>query len=423
VASLHAGALSDEARSTTPMNSANQDVSVTTPNVERGKLRVLIILGALMSFASISTDMYLPAFPTMQRELGGAAGDIELTLSSFLAGSPSASFSGGRSEIGTGDGCRSPSGSCSSSSAPSDAPRRRPSWGWLSGASCRPSEPARAPVLARAMARDLYAGERAAQMLSMLILIMMAAPLLGPLLGGQLLVVWSWQGIFWVLAVVGILALFGLPMLPETLPPDQRVRAPLSDVLTDYVALVRNPRLMGFALSSAFFYAGMYVFIAGSPFVYIEYFGVPSRYYGLLFGVNIVGMMVTNFLNTRLVMRLGSERVFRVGTHILAVASVALVASTRLGALGPVGVVIPIFVFAAMNGFVVANSVAGVLAEAPGRAGAASSLVGAMQYGSGVASAALVGWLADGTPWPMSWLIGVSGVAALATALLVKRER
>ncbi|WP_044236417.1 multidrug effflux MFS transporter [Chondromyces apiculatus] len=363
------------------MNSANQDVSVTTPNVERGKLRVLIILGALMSFASISTDMYLPAFPTMQRELGGAAGDIELTLSSFLAGFAVGQLLWG--PIGDRYGRRLPiavglvlfvlgSIGCASSTSVMGVVVWRvvQAVGACSG-----------PVLARAMARVLYAGERAAQMLSTLILIMMAAPLLGPLLGGQLLVVWSWQGIFWVLAVVGILALFGLPMLPETLPPDQRVRAPLGDVLTDYVALVRNPRLMGFALSSAFFYAGMYVFIAGSPFVYIEYFGVPSRDYGLLFGVNIVGMMVTNFLNTRLVMRLGSERLFR------------------------------------------ANAVAGVLAEAPGRAGAASSLVGAMQYGSGVASAALVGWLADGTPRPMSWLMGASGVAALATALLVKRER
>ncbi|MCP3098420.1 multidrug effflux MFS transporter [Myxococcus sp. K15C18031901] len=385
------------------------------------ELRVLVILSALMSFASLSTDMYLPAFPAMQHALGGATGDIELTLSSFLAGFAAGQLLWG--PVGDRYGRRLPVAlglvlfiGGSIGCALSTTVVQLITWRVVEAlGACA------GPVLARAMARDLYAGERAAQMLSTLILLMMAAPLLGPILGGQVLAFSSWRGIFWMLAAVGVLALAGLVLLPETLPPAKREHAPLRAVARDYLSLMRRPKLMGFALASAFFYAGMYVFIAASPFVYIDFYGVPASRYGLLFGANVVGMVATNFLNTRLVVRMGSERLFLMGTVVIAITGVALFVNTTTGAFGLFGVVVPMFCFAAMNGLVVANSVAGALSEATNRLGAASSLVGAMQYGSGVASAALVGWLSDGTPRSMGALVCAAGVAALITGRLVKR--
>lgn len=385
-------------------------------------VRVLVALSALMSFASISTDIYLPAFPVIERELGGGAGSVELTLSSFLAG-----FSLGQlvwGPVGDRYGRRLPvaiglllfvAGSVGCAAAGSVASLA--AWRVVQAVGA-----CAGPVLARAMARDLYPGERAAQMLSTLILIMMAAPLLGPLVGGQLLAVGSWRNVFWLLAALGVLSLGALRTLPETLPAGRRVRTPLRAVLGDYAALLRNRRLMGFAASGAFFYAGMYVFIAGSPSVYLGHYGVTPLRYGLLFGVNVVGMMATNLLNARLVMRVGSEALFRVGTLVLAAAGVVLAVDVRFGLFGLPGLVVPVLCYAAMNGLVVANSVTRALAEAPGRAGAASSLVGAMQFGSGVASAALVGRLADGTPWPMAWLMGAAGLASLATARAIRRD-
>ena len=385
------------------------------------ELRVLLVLSALMSFASIATDIYLPAFPTIQRALHGGPGDIEFTLSSFLAGfgigqllwGPLGDRHGRRLPIAVGlalfivgsIGCAS-----STTVLQLTAWRVVQALGACAG-----------PVLARAMARDLYRDERAAQMLSTLIFIMMAAPLLGPLLGGQLLAVWSWQGIFWTMAALGVLGILALYTLPETLPVAQRARGPLRDVFATYLALSRNRRLMGFALSGACFYAGMYVFIAASPSVYIETFDVPAQRYGLLFGVNILGMMATNFLNSRLVMHVGSERLFHYGVRALAVSGVVLAINVQLGLGGLWGVVLPVFCFSAMNGLVVANSVAGALAEAPERTGAASSFVGAMQYGSGVASALLVGWLADGTARPMACLMAAAGVSSVVLAHFVRR--
>lgn len=385
------------------------------------ELRVLVVLSALMSFASIATDIYLPAFPTIQAALGGAPGDMELTLSSFLVGFGVGQLVWG--PLGDRHGRRLPIAAGlvlfvvgSAGCALSTSVLALTAWRVLQalGASA-------GPVLARAMARDLYRGERAAQMLSTLIFLMMAAPLAGPLLGGQLLALGSWRILFWTMSGLGVLALFALSTLPETLPPARRVPSAVRDALATYVVLAQNRRLMGVAVAGAFFYAGMYTFIAASPAVYIETFRVAPAHYGFLFGLNVLGMMVMNLVNARLVVRLGSARLLQVGTRVLAATGLVLAIDVAFGIGGLAGVVLPMFVFAAMNGLVVANSVAVALAEAPDRAGAASSLVGAMQYGSGVVSASLVSWLADGTALPMAGLIAVAGVASAVTAKLTMR--
>jgi len=403
------------------------DAETAPADVSRStSLRVLLILSALMSFASVSTDVYLPAMPTIAEDLHAAGGRVELTLSAFLIG-----FSLGQliwGPIGDRYGRRPPivvglalfilgSAGC----ALSQDIGQMMGWrvvqaiGACSG-----------PVLARAMVRDLYTREHSARMLSTLILIMGVAPLVGPLMGAQILVVWSWRGIFWTLVLLGGLTLFALRALPETLAPERRSHRPLSGVFGVYLSLARDPKLIGYALSGGFFYAGIYAFIAGTPFAYIDYYGVSPQGYSLLFSVNIVGMMLANYLNSRLVMRLGSERLFRLGTWIVALSGVVLALNARLGWGGLAGLAVPIFFFLSMNGFIVANSVAGALAAFPDRAGAASSLVGAMHYGSGILSAALVGWCSDGSPWAMGWVMGVSGVGCVMTAvfpLYLRRRR
>ncbi|WBI81547.1 Bcr/CflA family multidrug efflux MFS transporter [Pseudomonas aeruginosa] len=381
------------------------------------ELRILIILSALMSFASISTDLYLPALPTLAAELHAQTGRVELTISSFLIG-----FSLGQllwGPIGDRHGRRLPiaaglvlfilgSVGCALSETV---------WQMMGWRVVQALGACAGPVLARAMVRDLYAREHSARMLSTLILIMAVAPLLGPLLGGQMLKLWSWHAIFWSLAVVGVLTMLALLALPETLPAARRSQEPLSGMLRAYGEVLRSRRLLGYAISGGFFYGGAYAFIAGTPFAYIDYYHVPAQAYGLLFGVNILGIMAANYLNTRLVMRLGSDALFRIGAGIAAVTGVLLALDTRFGWGGLVGLALPVFFYMSMNGLIVANSVAAALTEFPHRAGAVSAMLGAMHYGSGILSAALVGWLADGTPWTMGWIIGLCGVGCLLTAL------
>ncbi|PKU24791.1 Bcr/CflA family multidrug efflux MFS transporter [Telmatospirillum siberiense] len=387
----------------------------------RVDLFVLVVLSALMAFASISTDTYLPAFPTISAAFQVDPGRIQLTLSSYLIG-----FSVGQliwGPIGDRYGRRKPiavgmilfmigSGGC----ALSGTAEQMIGWRVIQAlGACS------GPVLARAMVRDLYARERSAQMLSTLMLVMGVAPLLGPLLGGQILALWSWQAIFWCLVGFGILALIGVLALPETLAASRRSAQGLAEVWINYLTLVRNPRLLGYAAAGGFYYGGAYAYIAGTPFAYIDYYHVPPQAYGLLFGLNIVGMMGANFLNSRLVMRLGSDRIFHFGAGIAALSGVMTALDARFGWGGLVGLVLPLFFFFSVSGFIVANSVAGALAAFPRNAGAASAVVGATHYGSGIFSAAALGWFADGTPWTMGWIIGVTGLGSLGAALFLVR--
>ncbi|MBB6219388.1 hypothetical protein GGE66_000332 [Rhizobium leguminosarum] len=154
-------------------------------------------------------------------------------------------------------------------------------------------------VLSRAMVRDLYEGSRAAQMLSTLITVMAVAPLLGPIVGGQVLAFAGWRAIFVLLVLVGLATLAALFTIPETLPPERRSKASLVASFRGYGSLLADRRLMGFAAIGGFFFAGVYAYIAGTPFAFIDYYDVPPQLYGVLFALGIVGIMLANVANAR----------------------------------------------------------------------------------------------------------------------------
>jgi DHA1 family bicyclomycin/chloramphenicol resistance-like MFS transporter len=188
-----------------------------------------------------------------------------------------------------------------------------------------------------------------------------------------------------------------------------------------YAELLMQRRLLGYALAGAAFYGAVYAYLAGTPFAYIVLYHLPAEYYGLLFGLNIVGMMAMNVLNTRLVPRIGGDRVLRGGMVCIGLAGLAIAITARTGLGGLAGLVAPVFVLISMNGAVVANSVAGALSAFPRRAGAASALIGAMQFGAGILTTALVGLLADGTAFPYAAIICVCGLLGVASTLLLLR--
>lgn len=377
---------------------------------------VFAILSTLMGFASISTDLYLPAMPVMGRSLGASTGQIEWTVSGYLIG-----FSLGQllwGPVGDRWGRRLPIaigimlfiiGSAGCAMADSAAVligwRVIQAMGACAGV-----------TLARAMVRDLYDGDQAAHMMSILMIIMAIAPLIGPLLGGQILTFAGWRAIFWVLVVVGLVTLLSLIVLPETHPEIKRTREPLFQSLLRYKELLSQRRLLAYSGAGGFFYGGMFAYIAGTPFAYINYYHVSPQAYGLLFGLGVVGIMATNFFNTRLLLRFGSTRLLLLGTGLAAVAGMMLAFAAKTGFLGIAGLVIPLFLFVSMTGFIVANSIAGALSNFPERAGAVSALVGAMQYGSGIIGSALVGAFADGTPWPMGAVIALTGIGSFLCA-------
>jgi DHA1 family bicyclomycin/chloramphenicol resistance-like MFS transporter len=262
-------------------------------------------------------------------------------------------------------------------------------------------------VLARAMVRDLYERDRAAKVLSTLMTVMAVAPLVGPSIGGQILVLAGWRAIFWTLVGFGLATLAALFTLPETLPIERRNHEGLARAFAAYGRLLKGRVLLGYIGVGGFLYGAMFAYVSGSPFAYIDYYHVPARFYGLLFAVGIVGIMIANVLNARLVARIGSDRLMRWGSAVAAIAGVTLAVTAWTGWGGLLGLVAPVFVLISTAGFVVANAIIGALGCAPSRAGAVSALVGAAQYGAGMIASALVGAFGDGTPWPMGWVVAL----------------
>lgn len=377
--------------------------SVSNKRAATSGVFFIVILGALMAFTSLSTDIYLPAMPMMAAQLQG---NVELTITGFLIGFSFAQLVWG--PISDRIGRRIPlfigmvlfvigSAGCALSS---DMPqivfwRVFQAFGACTG-----------PMLARAMIRDLYARTRAAQMLSTLVIISAIAPVIGPLLGGQIVTVASWRMVFWLLVVMGAAMFIALWWLPETLPVERRLTTPISSAFGNYDTLLKNREFMRYTLCVSFFYVAAYAFIAGSPFVYIRYYHVDPQHYGWLFAVNIVGVMALSSVNRRLVQRHPLHTLLRIASCVAALATVVLALSVKMHLGGMLMMVLTIFIFFSMNGIVAAASTAAALDTVPGNmVGSASALIGSLQYGSGIVSSLLLSVFSDGTPWAMAWIM------------------
>ena len=381
-------------------------------------LTFILILSGLMAFTSLSTDIYLPAMPTMAEDLHG---NVELTITGFLIGFTIAQLIWG--PISDHMGRRKPlfigmvlfiigSAGCALSTSITQIVFWRvfQALGACTG-----------PMLARAMIRDLFARTRAAQMLSTLVLVMAIAPIAGPLIGGQIIRLSTWHSIFWLLVVIGALMFISLNWLPETLPEDKRVKASLAGAFRNYRSLLTNGRFMRYTLSLTFYYVGAYAFITGSPFVYISYYHVDPQHYGWLFALNIIGVMAMSVVNRRLVQRHGLEQLLKYATMLAALAAVALALLVKLESGGIVAIIVSIFLLFSMNGIIAATSTAAALDAVPNIAGSASALIGALQYGSGIISSLLLAAFSDGTPWTMAWIIALFTLLSAVLAFRVKR--
>ena len=381
-------------------------------------LSFILILSGLMAFTSLSTDIYLPAMPTMATDLHG---NVELTITGFLVGFTIAQLIWG--PISDHLGRRKPlfigmvlfiigSAGCALSTSITQIVFWRvfQALGACTG-----------PMLARAMIRDLFARTRAAQMLSTLVLIMAIAPIAGPLIGGQIIRLSTWHAVFWLLVLIGALMCVSLCWLPETLPEAKRVKASLTGAFRNYRSLLSNGRFMRYTLSLTFYYVGAYAFITGSPFVYISYYHVDPQHYGWLFALNIVGVMAMSVLNRRLVQRHPLEQLLKYATMLAALAAVALALLVKLESGGIVAIIITIFLLFSMNGIIAATSMAAALDAVPNIAGSASALIGALQYGSGIISSLLLAAFSDGTPWTMAWIIALFTLLSATLALRAKR--
>jgi MFS transporter, DHA1 family, multidrug resistance protein len=394
-----------------------QPISLAPPRKSLRGVLFTLSLSLMMASGALSVDMYTPALPAVGRSLGAGEARVLLTLSTFLVGFGVGHLFWG--PLGDRWGRRRPIAAGmllyilgSAACALSGTIEQMILWRCVQGFGG-----AAASALSRAIVRDAYSRDEAAQAMSLILLVMYIAPMLAPLIGGQILVLLDWQMIFWVLAGFGVLCLAGLCVVPETLPPERRTALRWYGMVLGYGQLLADRRFVGYALNNGLRGAGLLAYVAGAPFVYIGYYGIAPQYYGLLTAGNIVGMMLGNIANSRLVVRVGSDRMLAIGSWIGAIAGAMLLICGMTGLGGVYGIVVPLFLFLSLMGLINANSTMGALSLFPAQAGAASALMGTLPYGLGAVAGAAIAWLADGTPGPMSLVICVAAVGALAANL------
>jgi len=363
-------------------------------------------------------DMYLPGLPALTRDLGASASTGQLTLTGCMLGLAAGQLFTG--PLSDSRGRLRPLvaglvGYIAASLACAFAPSiwvligLRFIQGALGGAGV---------VIARAVVRDLFAGVVAARVFALLMAVMGVAPVFAPLIGGQVLAITSWRGIFVVLAAIGVpLLLVTLLWLPETLPPERRHGGGLHSTLRTFGALLRDRSFIAPATSMALAAAAMFSYLAGSSFVLEDVYGVSAQGFSLIFAVNSAGLIGCSQLSGRLVTSVGPAALLRFGLLALVVGAVGTLIAT-LAHFGLVPLLISLFVVLCSVGFVFPNATAVALAEQEGTLGSASALLGMGQFGAGALVAPLVGLAGSHDAVPMGVLIGVCGTAALAVNLV-----
>ena len=384
-------------------------------------LRMLLILGALSAFGPLAIDFYLPAFPAMAQAFATDEKHVQATLAAYFLGLSIGQLAYG--PVADRFGRRKPLmfgvtvftlASLACAYAPNldtlVLARFVQALGGCAGM-----------VLSRAIVSDKCDPVASAKVFSQLMLVMGLAPILAPMLGGVLVNVAGWQSIFLTLGLFSAACLLAVSLgLPESMPEDMP-RQPLSGALRQYLRLLADRVFLGHAVTGGIAIAGMFAYIAGSPFVFIKLYGVPAEHYGWLFGANAAGFILVAQVNARLLAKRGPAFLLARAVWLYLGAGLALlaVAAWRPTALWPL--LVPLFVCIASLGCIIPNASACAMSGQGARAGSASALMGCVQFSVAAGAAALVGLLHDGSALPMALVICLCGVLAVSAALLTRR--
>lgn len=383
-------------------------------------LRLLLILGSLSAFGPLAIDFYLPSFPTLAQAFATDVEHVQLSLAAYFVGlavgqlvyGPLADRFGRRKPLLFG---------VTLFSLASLACALAPSLEWLIAARfVQALGGCAGMVVSRAVVRDLCDPINSAKVFSQLMLVMGVAPILAPLAGGLLLSAFGWPSIFICLALFSLICLLALAKwLPETLAKDVPP-APLRGAIGEYKRLFANLPFLGYALTGGFAVAGMFAYIAGSPFVFIELYGVPAEHYGLLFGSNALGFILVAQLNAWLVARHGPAYWLgkTVWFYLACGLALLLVALAKPQALWPL--LIPLFGCIACLGILLPNASACAMAGQGRHAGSASALLGSLQFVIAASAATMVGVLHDGSAWSVAVVIFVCGLLAVGFSLFTR---
>jgi MFS transporter, DHA1 family, multidrug resistance protein len=399
---------------------------IAEPQPQRTPWGLVVLLGSLTAMGPVAIDMYLPSLPAIGTGLHATAGETQATVSAFLAGmavgqlfyGPASDRIGRRQPILLGAMIYvTASIACGFAASPAMliAGRFVQALGACAGA-----------VVARAVVRDRFGHTETARMLSLLMLIMGLAPILAPLLGGALLGLGGWRLNFWFMAAFGVaVGLAALFRLKESRSAETTAHAATESPMQAYLALMREPRLVGYALAGALNGATLFTYIASSPDLLIKTYGIAPAAFGWVFGLNAVGIIGSNQVNRFLLRRRTVDQVLA-RASLVAVGVAILLMLAAVTGIGERWSVLPLLlVLLSSYGFLQGNTMAGALNVDPRRAGAISALMGSVSFGMGALASAAAGLLHDGTPRPMAvvMLVSLAGSAAALHFLALPKRR
>jgi DHA1 family bicyclomycin/chloramphenicol resistance-like MFS transporter len=389
-----------------------------------GTFALTALLAALSAIGPLTTDMYLPSLPDIAQRLGASTPQVQFTISAYLIG-----FAVGQIFYGP----------------LSDRHGRKPVLLAAMALYCvatlvcalsisiemliaarvfQAIGGSGGIVLARAIVRDLYSGNRAGREMSLIGAVMALAPIFAPIFGGVIQTAFGWRGVFFMLVLAGVggVSVVWL-LLPETLKERAGERVSLSSMLASYRTVARNPVYLAYLGMASTVYAGLFAWISGASFVLQGLYGLTPFHFGLVFAMGSCGFMFGSFLASRIVRRVGLDGVIGVGACALTLGGLGMVLSVAIGFTSSLSIVLPMAIYLAGLGMVLPQSIAGALTPFPDRAGAASSLFGFVQQSVAAACGAGVGWLLGHNAWPLAGAVAFMGLATSLIWLKTRRLR
>lgn len=396
---------------------------MTKTTMTPGRLTLILILGSLAALGPLSIDMYLPAFPDMSRSFDASASLIQLSLTACMLG-----MALGQLIVGPLSDVRG---------------RKRPLMIALLAYLLASLACAMAPtievlialrfiqgaagasgiVISRAIVRDLFDGPELTRFFAALSLVNGTAPILAPVIGGQLLRFGDWHFVFYLLAILSTMMLLAVALrLPETLPLDRRVEGNLTTTLKTFGRLLTDRVFIGYAFAQAFVMGAMFAYISGSPFVLQNIYGASPQQFSFLFGLNGIGIILAAQIAGRLAGRVDSERLMRTSLTIVASASILLfLALTLTDQL--IFVMIPLFFVVSSVGLISTLGFTLAMQNYGATAGSASALLGLLPMLVGSLVSPLVGIMGEQSAVPMGLIIMTLDCLALILyyGLIVRR--
>jgi len=379
----------------------------------------VLVLGLLTAIGPFSIDMYLPGFEDIAASLHTTTAMVKLSLSSYFIG-----ISLGQLLYGPlldRYGRKKPlyAGLALYIVATFVCMQARDIHTLIALRFIQALGSCAAQVAAMAMVRDIFGAEGSAKVLSLLLLVIGASPMIAPTAGGYIVTIWNWRIIFLVLLIVSVvITLLTIFLLPESYPPDKHFSLKPLPIIRNFLGVMRVRQFVVYVFIEAFAFAGLFAYVSGSPAVFMGYFHLDKRTYGWVFAFLSVAFIVLGQLNTLLLRKYKSEQIVKVALMGQLVVAALFLAVTLAGWLGLGYTILFLFLFLMFLGFTYPNAAALSLAPFSRNAGTASALLGFFQLGVGALASVAVSVFSNGTALPMVAVIATSSVLAVAVLVI-----